>query len=121
MSLPILVCDDSAMARKQVVRSLPEGWPVEIHFATNGREAMEKLRAQRYALLFLDLTMPEMDGPSVLEALHREELEVFVIVISADIQPEMKRRVMELGAMDFIHKPVNGDKLKEILHKFGFL
>lgn len=121
MSLPVLVCDDSAMARKQVVRSLPEGWPVEVTFATNGVECLEKLRNQRYALLFLDLTMPELDGPGVLEAIKAEKLEIFVIVISADIQPEMKRRVMDLGAMEFIHKPVNTDKLTEILHKFGFL
>ncbi|GAA5218747.1 response regulator [Corallincola platygyrae] len=121
MSLPILICDDSALARKQVKKSLPEGWDVEVTFAKHGLEAVEILRQQHVALLFLDLTMPELDGIGVLETIKNEKLEVFVIVISADIQPEMKKRVMDLGALDFIHKPVNRVKLTEILNKFGLL
>ncbi|RCU45395.1 MULTISPECIES: response regulator [Corallincola] len=121
MSLPILICDDSALARKQVNKSLPEGWDVEVTFAKHGLEAVEHLRQHHVALLFLDLTMPELDGIGVLETIKKEKLEVFVIVISADIQPEMKKRVMDLGALDFIHKPVNRVKLTEILNKFGLL
>ena len=52
-------------------------------------------------LIFLDLTMPEMDGYGVLETLKRR-VRSKVIVVSGDIQPEAHERVMALGALDFI-------------------
>lgn len=119
MSFPILICDDSALARKSVQRCLPADWDVELQFATNGQEAMQVLEQQQVALLFLDLTMPVMDGIEVLEAIKRQKLEVFVIVISGDIQPQMQQKVAELGALDFIQKPVDKVRLADVLCRFG--
>ncbi|GGD64995.1 response regulator [Lacimicrobium alkaliphilum] len=119
MGFPILICDDSLLARKSAKRALPEGWDVTVTFAKHGAEAIEALREQHYGLLLLDLTMPEMDGVQVLEAIRREKLEVFVVVISGDIQPQMRERVMQLGALEFISKPVNGQRLQKVLEDFG--
>ena len=119
MSFPVLICDDSAIARKMVQRSLPDNFASEIHLATNGQEALEHLIDKQIALLFLDLTMPVLDGIGVLEAIKRQCLEVFVIVISGDIQPTMKEKVASLGALDFIEKPVDQSKLSQILKRFG--
>lgn len=119
MSIPLLICDDSNMARKQVQRSLPEGWDVEITFAENGVQGLEAIRAGKGEIVFLDLTMPELDGYGVLETIRAQDLPAMVIVISADIQPEARERVMKLGAVDFIRKPVNTEKLTETLKKFG--
>jgi CheY-like chemotaxis protein len=121
MSIPLLICDDSNMARKQVQRSLPEGWDVEISLATNGQEAMEAIREGKGEILFLDLTMPVMDGYQVLEAIQAEGLKTVTIVISADIQPEAYSRVKALKALDFIKKPVDRIKLSEVLHKYGLV
>lgn len=121
MSIPLLICDDSAMARKQVKRSLPEGWDVEITMATNGLEGMEAVRAGKGEMVFLDLTMPELDGYGVLDHIKNEQHKCIVIVISADIQPEARERVMALGALDFIKKPVDGKKLQDVLKKYGLL
>ncbi len=121
MATPLLICDDSMMARKQVARSLPSGWEVEITFASNGREALDAIREGRGEMVFLDLTMPEMDGYQVLETIKSEGLDAMVIVISGDIQPEAHSRVTSLGAMDFIQKPVNPEKLELTLKKFGLI
>lgn len=121
MTTPLLICDDSNMARKQVVRALPEEWEVDITFATNGREAVEAIRAGKGEMVFLDLTMPELDGYGVLETVKSEGLKSVVIVISGDIQPEAMDRVTSLGALDFIKKPINGDKLRSTLNKFGLI
>lgn len=121
MTTPLLICDDSMMARKQVARSLPPDWDVEVTFATNGREGLEAIRAGKGEMVFLDLTMPEMDGYQVLEAVKAEGLNAMVIVISGDIQPEAHARVTALGAMDFIRKPVDADKLASTLKKFGLI
>lgn len=121
MSIPLLICDDSGMARKQVKRALPENWDVDVSTAANGLEAMEVLRAGKGEMMFLDLTMPEMDGYEVLEQVKSEGLKAIIIVISADIQPEARDRVMGLGALDFIRKPVNSEKLADVLQKYGLL
>lgn len=121
MPLPILICDDSNMARKQVVRSLPDGWDVDITFATNGAEALEVIREGRADLVFLDLTMPVLDGYGVLEVVRKEDLPCMVIVISGDIQPEAHERVKALGAIDFIKKPVDKNKLHGVLVTYGLM
>jgi CheY-like chemotaxis protein len=119
MAIPLLICDDSNMARKQVARALPEGWDVDVSFAANGLEGLEAIRAGKGEMVFLDLTMPELDGYGVLEAIKAEGLKCMVIVISADIQPEAHERVTGLGALEFIRKPINTEKLQLVLEKFG--
>lgn len=109
------------MARKQVARSLPEGWDVDITFAGNGLEGIKAIREGKGEMVFLDLTMPEMDGYQVLEAVKAEQLDTMIIVISGDIQPTAHKRVTSLGAIDFIQKPVNPEKLCETLKKFGLI
>lgn len=119
MSTPLLICDDSNMARKQVARSLPDGWDVDISFATNGLEGIEAIKAGKGDVLLLDLNMPEMDGYEVLEAILKQDLPTLTIVISGDIQPEAHQRVTSLGALDFIQKPVSKEKLTEVLLAYG--
>jgi len=119
-TLPVVVCDDSSMARKQLQRSLPQDWNVDISFATNGLEAMELIRSHANCLLFLDLNMPHMDGYQALELIAAEGLATQVIVVSGDIQPEAHARVTGMGALAFIEKPVMADNLAELLQDLGF-
>ncbi|MGB1263474.1 MAG: response regulator [Cognaticolwellia sp.] len=119
MPTSLLICDDSNMARKQVARSLPDGWDVEITFASNGAEGITAIKEGKGDVLLLDLNMPVMDGYQVLEAILKQDLPTLVIVISGDIQPEAHQRVTSLGALDFIKKPVDKAKLTEILCAYG--
>lgn len=121
MAIPLLICDDSNMARKQMARALPESWDTDITFAANGVEALKAIRAGRGEIVFLDLTMPEMDGFAVLETIRKEDLPTVVIVVSGDIQPIAQARVAQLGALCFIHKPVDKDELQQMLQTFGLL
>ncbi|RKF19593.1 response regulator [Alginatibacterium sediminis] len=121
MRLPILICDDSNMARKQMARSLPLGWDVEITLATNGQEGLDAIKAGKGDIVFLDLNMPVMDGYEVLEAIQKQDLPALVIVVSGDIQPQAYERVKQLGALDFINKPTSKEKITDILHKYGIV
>lgn len=121
MSIPLLICDDSLMARKQAARSLPEGWEVTVTFASNGAEGLQAIREGKGEMVLLDLTMPDMDGYQVLETIRKENLDTMVIVISADIQPAARARVKQLGAIDFIQKPVNPVKLAAVLATYGLI
>ncbi len=115
----VLICDDSGFARKQLVRALPADWGVTLHQAADGLEGVEQILMGHGDLIFLDLTMPEMDGYGVLETLKREGVRSKVIVVSGDIQPEAHERVMALGALDFIKKPASPDTLLALLKRHG--
>ena len=121
MTIPVLICDDSALARKQMARTLPKEWDVEITFAANGAEGIEAIRAGKGEVVFLDLNMPVMDGYEVLEIVQSQDLPALIIVVSGDIQIKAHERVKALGALDFIQKPVSADAISNILQEYGIL
>ncbi|EGK73425.1 Response regulator receiver protein [Methyloversatilis universalis FAM5] len=107
------------MARKMLIKSLPPDWDIEIRQACNGEEAIAAYRQGRADVIFLDLNMPGIDGYGVLETLQAEDLNCFVIVVSADVQPQARERVMKLGAIAFVQKPVDAAKLEPVLREYG--
>ncbi|KXF83118.1 response regulator [Enterovibrio coralii] len=118
MTTRVLITDDSALARKQLARSLPSDIAAEVSFAENGKVAIELLQAQEFDVMFLDLTMPVMDGYETLEAIKKNRITVPVYVVSGDIQPKAQERVLRLGAKAFVKKPVSAEKLEEILASY---
>lgn len=119
--LSLLICDDSVMARKQILRALPLDWAVSVIQAEHGQMAMDLLRRQPVDILFLDLTMPIMDGYQVLAAIRRESLPCKIVVVSGDVQDEAMRRVKELGALAFLKKPIDPCILRDTLIRLGLL
>jgi len=121
MTIPILICDDSSFARKQMARALPENWDVSISYAENGEQAIEAIKAGLGDILFLDLNMPVLDGYGTLEVIQAQDLPTLTIVVSGDIQPNAYKRVKSLGALDFIKKPTDKEKVKSLLTNYGIL
>ena len=119
MSTPILICDDSGFARRQMARSIPDGWQVEISFAENGAQAIDLIREGKGDVVFLDLNMPVMDGYKTMEIIRQEDLPCLVIVVSGDVQPQAREKMMSMGALDFIRKPIDNEKLTNILTSYG--
>ena len=117
--MKILVTDDSKMARKMVIKTLQEATnkELEIFEAQNGLEAFELYQQHLPELTFLDLTMPVMDGFEALEKIKIFDKNAKVVIISADIQKHSMDRVISLGALNFIKKPVDLEKMKQILKK----
>ena len=120
-SVSLLICDDSNMARKQLLRALPSDWDTTVTLATDGRQALEAVRQGKGDVMLLDLTMPDMDGYQVLVALRAQGLQSKVIVVSGDVQDEALRRVRELGALAFIKKPAAPEELRRVLLQAGLL
>lgn len=118
MTRAVLVVDDSATSRALVIRALPVELRADLAQAANGLEALEALRARSRDLILLDLNMPKMDGYQLLEALHGTALPP-VIVLSGDIQPLARDRVLALGARAFLKKPVDPKALGVTLAELG--
>lgn len=104
----LLVVDDNKVNRLMLSRAL-QLLGHDVVTADNGRTALEKLRSERFDLLLLDLKMPEMDGFDLLELRAEEPSmhDVPVIVTSAVEGVAEVARCIELGADDFLRKPVN--------------
>lgn len=119
MTTKVLICDDSGFARRQMARSVPDGWDVEISFAENGQQAIELIKQGKADVMFLDLNMPVMDGYQTMQVIKDQDLPTLVIVVSGDVQPEARTRMLKLGALDFIRKPIDNDKLTTILAQYG--
>ncbi|MFY4805656.1 response regulator [Aliarcobacter butzleri] len=117
--MKVLVTDDSKMARKMVVRSLEESTikDLEIFEAQNGQEAIDLYKEISPKIVFLDLTMPIMDGFEALKRIKEIDENAKVVIISADIQKLSVDRVRELGAFNFIKKPIDSLKMQQILEK----
>jgi adenylate cyclase len=109
----LLVADDNKVNRLLLCRSL-ELMGHEVASADSGRTALEKLRGEHFDLLLLDLEMPEIDGFGLLEQRADDAAlsEVPVIVTSSLEGAAQVARCIELGADDYLHKPVNPVLLK---------
>ena len=109
----LLVVDDNKVNRLLLARSL-EVQGQSVATAENGRVALEMLRRETFDLLLLDIEMPEMDGFQVLEQLvnDRQLHDLPVIVTSSLEGIDNVVRCIELGAEDYLTKPVNPVLLK---------
>lgn len=112
MSL-VLIVDDNRMNRLLLSRGV-EQLGHKVAFAENGRQALELIQREAYDLILLDVEMPEMDGYQVLEALRSDIhlRDVPVIITSSLDEIDSVVKCIELGAEDFMHKPVNPVLLK---------
>jgi len=104
----LLVVDDNKVNRLLLGRGL-EQQGHQVVFAENGRQAFELLGSQRFDLVLLDIQMPEMDGYQVLEQIvHNPELrDIPVIMTTAMEELDSVVKCIELGAEDYLTKPVN--------------
>ena len=112
----ILIVDDEENARIGLSRLLArEGFLVES--VPNGYEALNYLRQHQVNLIVTDINMPEMNGISFLRELNKTFPQSNVIMITAHGGVESYIEAMNLGAFEYINKPVKIDELKSILNK----
>jgi adenylate cyclase len=104
----LLVVDDNKVNRLLLTRNL-EQQGHRVDSATNGREALEKLRADAFDLMLLDMEMPELDGFQVLEQLAGDlRLRDLPVIVTSSLEGlDHVVRCIELGAEDYLNKPVN--------------
>ena len=109
----LLIVDDNKVNRLLLSRSV-ELLGHRASVAENGKVAMERLASETFDLLLLDIEMPEMDGFEVLEAIKSDaELRDLPVIVTSSVEGlENIVRCIELGAEDYLPKPVNKVLLK---------
>jgi type IV pilus assembly protein PilB len=113
----VLIVDDDRMIR-MLVKLLLEKEGYDVIEGENGLHAVELARRERPDLLVLDLMMPEMNGFEAIDRLRRDlSLAALpVVVLTAESGPETERRVLELGADDYLVKPFEPGVLISRVH-----
>ena len=112
----ILIVDDEENTRIGLTKLLVhEGFEVET--AANGLEALDHLQKSRVNLVISDINMPEMNGIAFLRELSRRFPSTNVIMITAYGGVESYLEAMNLGAFEYIHKPVRLDELRSVMKK----
>lgn len=84
-----------------------EARDINVTIAGSGAAALEQARKTRFDVIILDLAMPGMDGIETLQALHEEQPEVQVILLTGRGSLQKGVEAMKLGAMDFLEKPAD--------------
>lgn len=113
----IIIVDDSLFMRMILKNSLVEFGYEIVAEASNGLEALTLYSEYKPDLVTLDITMPEMDGLTALKEIKMLDPDAKVIMVSAMGQQALLIRAVSMGAIDFIVKPFNKDRIREALLK----
>ncbi|MFN8636191.1 MAG: response regulator [Chloroflexota bacterium] len=112
---PLILVVDDDMLNRTILRTMVRRLGYRVHLATNGREAVEATRRERYAAVLMDCLMPEMDGYDAARAIRADELaqqaagvrrHVPVIAVTAVAIAGARERCIAAGMDDYLSKPV---------------
>ena len=113
----VLICDDAMFMRMMLKDILSKNGYEVVGEAANGKEAIDKYIELRPDLVLLDITMPEMDGIEALKKIKMIEPKAKIIMCSAMGQQAMVIEAIQNGAIDFIVKPFQQNRVLESLEK----
>ncbi len=112
----ILLVDDDKEFRKAMTRMFEKsGYAITV--AADGNEALDALSDNEFDLVISDLRMPNLDGVELMEELRRQGLATPIIFLTAFGEVESYMDLMNLGAFEYVNKPVKSRKILEIAQR----
>ncbi|TGL32587.1 response regulator [Leptospira koniambonensis] len=115
---PILIVEDQRETRDLIAR-LAKSFGVDADTAPDGKVACEMAEIKEYSLYLVDLEMPVMNGFDFIKKIKEKKPESLFIVISGNDVPEIIIKVMKLGIFDYIIKPIDRERLYQILDRIS--
>ena len=110
----VLVVDDEPDAL-ELLQAFLEAKGYEVLTASDGEEALQKVKEERPHLMLLDVRMPKLTGLEVLKRVREIDREVGVIMVTAVNEEETGRQALQMGAFDYITKPLDLKYLERCL------
>jgi DNA-binding NtrC family response regulator len=112
----ILLVDDDQEFRK-AMKKMFEKSGYDVTVAADGREALDVLSKDVFDLIISDLRMPNLNGMELMEEIKKKKMKVPVIFITAYGEVESYMDLMNLGAFEYINKPVKGQEILSVARK----
>ena len=106
----ILVVEDDK-ASQSLIKKILENRGYEIAIAQDGIDAITLLSQEHYDIIVSDVNMPNLDGFKLLEIINQKGIEIPVIFLTARTDLDDQMRGIELGAVDYITKPIEKERL----------
>jgi signal transduction histidine kinase len=114
----ILLAEDNEV-NKMVAKAMLRRFGYSADIASNGREALDAVRRQRYDLVLMDIQMPEMDGLDATRAIIALDSPPRIVGLSANAMAEDIQAAKQAGMDDYLAKPVSPVELRGLLEKWG--
>lgn len=114
--LTILLVDDDPEFRRAMKRMFEKS-DYQITAAADGQEALDALSNETFDLIISDLRMPNLDGMELMGELRRQGLETPIIFLTAYGEVESYMDLMNLGAFEYVNKPVKGQEILDIARR----
>lgn len=114
----ILVAEDNEI-NQQLISHLLRNWKLEFDITGNGREAIHLLQQKQYALILMDIQMPEMDGYTATEQIRKSlKLDIPIIAMTAHAMTGEREKCLSYGMNEYISKPIQEEKLLQFISTF---
>ncbi|WP_411678101.1 response regulator [Caproicibacter sp.] len=110
----VLIVDDSVFSQKvtaNLLKKIMQGKVMEISFASDGEEGLEKFRSLKPDFIFIDLLMPKLSGAELVRIVQKEGGSG-VIVVTADVQKSVREEIEAQNVLAFVNKPLNDEKMR---------
>ncbi len=111
----ILVVDDEKLICEEFKAILQEEGH-DVDTAYNGMEGLEKIKAQQFDIVFLDVLMPRMEGREAFEKI-KQISQVPVVIMSGYIPPNKEREILALGAVAVLKKPLDLNRVRNLVQQ----
>ena len=115
----IMLVEDEMLVRESMAQNT--NWDkfgfAPPHVFENGRQALEQLESVLPDVVITDICMPEMDGLQFMEEAAKENPGIKVILLTGYAEFEYARKALTLGALDYLLKPLNPDRMRAVLEK----
>lgn len=113
--IKILISDDSLLARKKLKDFLLSIGCKEVWETKNGQEAIDLYKKNKPDLVLMDIIMPEQSGIDALEKIKEFDAQAKIIMVSSVGTQSYLKEAIVAGALDFLQKPVEEEKLKKLI------
>lgn len=114
----VLVVDDN-MVNVKLAKRLLENYNIIVDMTTSGRDAIEKVKENKYDIIFLDHMMPELDGIATLKLLKEKYNDLPpIIALTANSYGGLREKYISYGFNDYISKPINVKELSKMLDTY---
>ncbi len=113
----IMIVDDAAFMRMMIKNTLTKNGFSDFVEAQDGAEAVEKYDAEKPDMVFMDITMPNMDGLQALKKIKEGNPDARIVMCTAMGQQSMVVEAIKYGAKDFIVKPFNAERIVEAVNQ----